>query len=146
MVCSCNLHYRLHVTLLMSQSVCFGQNYKRQQQNTTDESAVDLTAPECCLLRWEGFRGLRMWWWSESLRWQIEPVFQRCCKWTQVRFQRGTRWDVAEESTACLLVMPEIRGMSIWTQLLILPHSERDHKRATLRWRNGTLEWLDSQS
>lgn len=59
-VCSCNLHYRLHVTLVMSHSVCFCKEQKKeQQQKNTDESTVDLTAPECCLLHWEGFKRLQ---------------------------------------------------------------------------------------
>lgn len=37
----------------------FAKQKKQKEQNRTDDSTVDLTAPQCCLVHWEGIKRLQ---------------------------------------------------------------------------------------
>lgn len=170
-VCSCNLYYRLLVTLVCPILCGFAKNIlkkkqkKKQQQKNSDESTVDLTVPECCLLHWEGFKRLQDVAMESIFEGTNKARFQWCSKGTRVHFQRWTRWDVPEERAACLLVTQKIWGASIWTWLIsdkssvphaaalrVLPQKNNTALQECVihrEWDNGehkTLEWLGSQN
>lgn len=85
----------------------FAKKIQKKEQNSTDESTVDLTAPQCCLVHWEGIKRLQ----DVAMEGILEGTFffslQWCSKSAQLLFQRWTRREVQEERAACLLDMPK---------------------------------------
>lgn len=80
---------------------------KNKEQINTDDSTVDLTAPQCCLVHWEGIKRLQ----AVAMEGILEEVIffflQWCSKLAQLLFRRRTRWEVEEERAACLPDTPK---------------------------------------